>query len=190
MSVESAPASLRVLLGRWVEGEFAQRIVIGLIVLNGISLGLETWPPAVAAAGPLLVAFDRAVLAVFVFEIAAKLAYRGLGFFRSGWNVFDFVIVGIALVPASGPFAVMRALRILRVLRLLSAVPTMRRVVSALLAAIPGLSAVARSTSVLLVGPCCHQVFARPSPTGSQRRGSITPGPEHDTGKCRWIVRP
>lgn len=148
VTVSSAPASLRVMLGQWVEGEIAQRIIIGLIVLNGITLGLETWPPAVAAAGPLLVSFDRAVLAVFVAEIAAKLAYRGLGFFRNGWNVFDFVIVGIALVPAAGPFAVMRALRILRVLRLLSAIPTMRRVVTALLAAIPGLSAV--GTIILL----------------------------------------
>jgi len=142
VTVRSEPESLCVALGRWVEGPFAQRIIIGLIVLNGISLGLETWPPAMEAAGPLLVAFDRAVLAVFVAEIAAKLAYRGLGFFRSGWNVFDFVIVGIALVPAAGPFAVMRALRILRVLRLVSAVPTMRRVVAALLTAIPGLAAV------------------------------------------------
>lgn len=142
MSVASRPVSLRVVVGQWVEGASAQRIVIGLIVLNGLSLGLETWPAAMAKAGPLLVAFDRAVLFVFAAEIAAKLAYRGWGFFRSGWNVFDFVIVGIALVPAAGPFAVMRALRILRVLRLVSAVPTMRRVVSALLAAIPGLTAV------------------------------------------------
>ena len=74
VTVETAPASLRILFGQWVEGPLAQRIIIGLIVLNGISLGLETWPPAVAAAGPLLVAFDRAVLAVFVAEIAAKLA--------------------------------------------------------------------------------------------------------------------
>ncbi|MDX9861695.1 MAG: ion transporter [Rhodospirillales bacterium] len=142
MTVTSEPAGARVALGQWVEGHFAQRIIIGLIVLNGISLGLETWPPAMAAAGPLLLAFDRAVLAVFVAEIAAKLAYRGLAFFRSGWNVFDFIIVGIALMPAAGPFAVMRALRILRVLRLVSAVPTMRRVVAALLTAIPGLAAV------------------------------------------------
>ena len=142
MNVASHPDTLRVTLGQWVEGPFAQRIIIGLIVLNGLSLGLETWPAAMAKAGWMLVVFDRAVLFVFAAEIAAKLAYRGLGFFRNGWNVFDFVIVGIALVPAAGPFAVMRALRILRVLRLVSAVPTMRRVVSALLAAIPGLTAV------------------------------------------------
>ncbi len=141
-TVEPAERSTRVALGRWIEGPFAQRIITGLIILNGISLGLETWPQAMAAAGPLLIAFDKVVLAVFVFEIAAKLAYRGLAFFRNGWNLFDFIIVGIALIPAAGPFAVMRALRILRVLRLISVIPTMRRVVAALLNAIPGLLAV------------------------------------------------
>lgn len=129
-------------LGRWVEGPAVQRVIIALIVLNGITLGLETWPAAMAVLGPVLVAFDIVVLVVFAFEIAAKLAYRRGAFFRNGWNVFDFIIVGIALIPATGPFAVLRALRILRVLRLVSAVPAMRRVVSALLAAVPGLLSV------------------------------------------------
>lgn len=129
-------------LGRWVEGPAVQRVIITLIVLNGITLGLETWPAAMASVGTALHVFDVVVLAVFSLEIAAKLAYRRGGFFRSGWNVFDFVIVAIALIPAAGPFAVLRALRILRVLRLISAVPSMRRVVSALLAAVPGLLSV------------------------------------------------
>jgi voltage-gated sodium channel len=57
--------------------------------------------------------------------------------------LFDFAVVAIALVPASGPFAVLRALRVLRVLRMLTIVPSMRRVVGALLSAIPGLSSIA-----------------------------------------------
>ncbi|MQX36576.1 ion transporter [Roseospira navarrensis] len=129
-------------LGRLVEGPRFQRVIITLIVLNGISLGLETSKAVMAAVGPALLAFDKAVLAVFVVEIGGKLLYRRGSFFRNGWNVFDFVIVGIALIPASGPLAVLRALRILRVLRLLSVVPQMRRVVGALLAAIPGLMSV------------------------------------------------
>ena len=142
MAGEPSSDSRRITLGRWVEGVKFQRFIITLIVLNGITLGLETWPLAMETAGPVLVVFDKTVLAIFVFEIAAKLAYRGSGFFKSGWNLFDFVIVGIALIPAAGPFAVMRTLRILRVLRLVSAIPAMRRVVAALLTAIPGLFAV------------------------------------------------
>src|SRR5690606_8578161 len=63
-------------------------------------------------------------------------------FFGDGWNVFDFLVVGIALVPATGPLAVMRALRVLRVLRLVSVVPQLRFIVSTLLAAIPGIASI------------------------------------------------
>ncbi len=126
-----------------------QRAITGLIILNAASLGLETAPSIAGSYGDWLHAFDRVVLAVFVAEIAGKMLYRGLGFFRNGWNVFDFVVVGIALLPASGPLAVLRALRVLRTLRLLSVIPSMRRVVHALLSAIPGLTSV--SMLILLI---------------------------------------
>jgi voltage-gated sodium channel len=96
-----------------------------------------------AAVGPHLVLLDRAMLSVFVAEIALRLWVHRAAFFRDPWSVFDFLVVAIALVPASGPFAVLRALRVLRVLRLLTVVPSMRRVVGGLLAAIPGLSSIA-----------------------------------------------
>jgi voltage-gated sodium channel len=92
--------------------------------------------------GTMLIAIDTIILAVFVIEISIKMfAYR-LGFFKSAWNVFDFIVVGIALIPASGPLAVLRALRVLRVLRLISMLPQLRLVVEALLKAIPGISSV------------------------------------------------
>jgi voltage-gated sodium channel len=90
----------------------------------------------------VLTALDQAILAVFVVEIALRLVGRGWRFFRDPWSVFDFVVVGIALLPASGPFAVLRALRVLRVLRMLTMVPSMRRVVGGLLGALPGLGSV------------------------------------------------
>lgn len=134
--------SYRIRVGQWVEGARFQNIITALIVINGITLGLETSEAVMKVAGTALLAFDAVVLAVFVFEIAAKLAFRGAGFFRNGWNIFDFCIVGIALLPASGPLAVLRALRILRILRLMSVVPALRRVVDALLHAVPGLLSV------------------------------------------------
>jgi voltage-gated sodium channel len=96
-----------------------------------------------AAYGPLLLILDQAILGVFVVEIAARLLVHRLAFFRDPWSLFDFVVVGIALVPATGQLAVLRALRVLRVLRILTIVPSMRRVVGALLSAIPGLSSIA-----------------------------------------------
>ena len=123
----------------FIEGKPAQTFITALIVLNAVSLGLETSPAVMGKFGGALVAFDTFVLGVFVVEIAMKLFGRGFGFFRDGWNVFDFLIVGIALIPASGPLAVLRALRILRVLRLVSVVPRMRAVIQALITAIPGM---------------------------------------------------
>ena len=126
-----------------VEKPITQRAILLLILLNAVILGLETSPSLMASHGPVLVALDRTILAVFVVEIAARLLVHRLAFFRDPWSVFDFLVVGIALVPATGQLAVLRALRVLRVLRILTIVPSMRRVVGALLSAIPGLSSIA-----------------------------------------------
>jgi len=125
-----------------LEAPRVQGALIALILLNAIVLGLETFPAATAHWGGALRALDQAILAVFVVEIALRLVAHRLAFFRDPWSVFDFVVVGIALMPSSGPFAVLRALRVLRVMRLISLVPSMRRVAGGLIAAIPGLGAV------------------------------------------------
>jgi voltage-gated sodium channel len=132
----------RARLGTWVESPRVQHVLIALIIANAVILGMETSPRLMASWGKLLVAVDHAMLAIFVVEIAIRMAAHGRRFFRDPWSVFDFVVVAIALVPASGPFAVLRALRVLRVLRLLTMVPNMRRVISGLLSAIPGLGSV------------------------------------------------
>jgi voltage-gated sodium channel len=126
-------------IGIFIESDKVQISITGLILINAIVLGLETSPSVVLSYGNLLSVLDTVILAVFIIEIAIKMVYRGLGFFKNGWNVFDFLVVSIALIPASGPFAVVRALRILRVLRLLSMVPQMRTVVQAFIVAIPGM---------------------------------------------------
>lgn len=137
-----SPETWRARLGAFVESDRVQNAVIVLIVLNAVTLGLETSPAVMAAAGPLLHTLDRLFLAAFVLELGAKLIAHGRSFFRNPWNDFDFVVVAIALVPSGGPLSVLRALRVLRVFRLLSAVPKMRLVVNALLGAIPGISSV------------------------------------------------
>jgi voltage-gated sodium channel len=135
--------SARLRLGEWIESSPVQRVIVALIVVNAVTLGLETSASVMEAYGGLLRGIDRAILAVFVGEIGLKLYARGLRFFREPWNVFDFLVVGIALIPASGPLAVLRALRVLRVLRLISMVPRLRFVVEALLRAVPGISSIA-----------------------------------------------
>ena len=127
----------------------AERLVTVLIVVNAVTLGLETAESVNAALSPWLGWLDKAIVAVFVIELAARLAAEGPAFFRRGWNLFDFAVIAVTLIPATGNLSVLRALRILRVLRLVSVVPQMRKVVEALLHAIPGLGSI--SSLLLLV---------------------------------------
>jgi len=137
------PRGWRLRLADWLAQPRVQHGVLALIIVNAIVLGLETSPTLMAVWGPALQGLDRAILGIFVVEIVLRIvAHRG-AFFRDPWSVFDFLVVAIALVPATGELAVLRALRVLRVLRVLTLVPSMRRVVGGMLAAIPGLSSVA-----------------------------------------------
>jgi voltage-gated sodium channel len=128
---------------------FDQAIVV-LIVANAITLGLETSPGIAARFDDVFRAIDRTVLGIFVVELLLRSFVYRSRFFRDPWRVFDFVVVGIALVPASAAFSVLRTLRVLRVLRLVSMVPSMRRVVSALLAALPGMASIIGLMSLVL----------------------------------------
>ncbi|MBW7860509.1 MAG: ion transporter [Rhodocyclaceae bacterium] len=132
-----------------IESRAFQRFIIAVIVINAITLGLETSATATAAIGGLLLMLDRVALAIFIIEIALKLVVHRHNFFRDGWNVFDFLVVAVTIAPTGEGVSVLRALRILRALRLVSVVPSMRKVVNALLKAIPGMTSVL--TLLLLV---------------------------------------
>ncbi|MBK1644408.1 voltage-gated sodium channel [Thiocapsa imhoffii] len=139
----SAVMVSRAVIGEWIESRRVQRFILTLIVINAVTLGLETSATMTARYGDVLYVIDRMILGVFVIEILIKLYAQRLDFFRRSWNVFDFIVIGIALIPASGPLAVLRALRVLRVLRLASVHPRLRFVVEALLKAIPGITSIA-----------------------------------------------
>jgi len=123
----------------FVEHKSVQKFIVGLILLNSITIGFETSEKIMLSLGNTLLLIDKIILAIFVVEIALKLyAYR-LSFFKSGWNVFDFSIVAIALLPASGTLAILRSLRIFRSLRLLKNLPRLRFIVESLLHSLPSL---------------------------------------------------
>lgn len=133
----------RVRLYYWIESRLIQRGIITVIILNAVILGLETVPAINNPYGEILYQLDRICLTIFVIELSLAIIAMGpKAFFREPWRIFDFIVVGIALIPATGAFSVVRSLRVLRVLRLASASPRMRLVVSALLSAIPGLSSI------------------------------------------------
>jgi voltage-gated sodium channel len=149
MTSQAESPNTRAKLAASIEAPHAQSLIIALILVNAVILGLETSPTVMANWGGLLMRLDQAILAVFVIELVIRLFAHGWRFFRDPWSVFDFIVIAIALLPATGPFAVLRALRVLRVLRLLTMVPNMRRVVGGLLAAIPGLASVFGILSII-----------------------------------------
>ena len=129
-------------LREFVESRLFNSFIIAIIVLNSITLGLETSAPVVNSIGPLLHVIDRVALWIFTAELLLKLRVYRARFFADGWNLFDFVIVTIAWIPSAGPLAVLRALRIMRILRLASIVPSMRKVIGALFNALPGMGSI------------------------------------------------
>ncbi|SMX41521.1 ion transporter [Octadecabacter ascidiaceicola] len=134
--------TLREKTAQILDTAYFRNFIIGVILFNAVILGLETSKTVMSKVGDLIHFLDMICLYIFVAEITAKLFAHHLRFFRSGWNLFDFVIVGIALVPAAQTFSVLRALRILRVLRLVAVSPNLRRVVEGFLSALPGMGSV------------------------------------------------
>ena len=116
-----------------------QKFILWVIVINAITLGLETSPAIVAATGPLLHIADQVALWIFVVELACKIMALKWQFPRDPWNIFDFVIVGISFVPAVGWLTVLRSMRVLRVLRLISGIPRLRMIVQSLLLSLPSI---------------------------------------------------
>ena len=139
---QPAPLNLSAKLKGVVESRGFNVAITAVIVINAIVLGLETSPRVMAAAGPLLLAIDTAALWLFTVEIGLKVWVYRASFFRGGWNLFDFAIVAVAWLPATGALSVLRALRIMRVLRLISVVPQMRAVIGALFNALPGMGSI------------------------------------------------
>jgi voltage-gated sodium channel len=120
--------------------------IIAVIVVNAVLVGLETSEELVARYGALFEVVNAAILAVFLAEIAIRVAShwpRPQAFFRDGWNVFDFVIVALSLLPAGGSFAtVARLARLLRVVRLVSVFPELRLIVGTMLRSFESMSGV------------------------------------------------
>ena len=116
-----------------------RKFITAVILFNAVILGLETFDMAMAKACLLIGVLNRICLAIFVVELVLKLLVYRLRFFCDGWNIFDFAIVAVSLVPAAQRLPVLRSLRILRVV---SVAPRLRRVVEGFITALPGMVSV------------------------------------------------
>ncbi len=143
-------ATLRAKALEFVERDSVKNAILGVIIFNAITLGMSTSESINAVIGPTLKVVDKMVLMLFVAELALKFfAYGIRGFFSNPWNVFDFIVVGLGLLPDKGGLSALRGLRVIRALRLLSVIPQMRAVVQALLDALPGMGAVIIMISIV-----------------------------------------
>lgn len=130
-------------LQEFIESPRIRNGIVSLIILNAILLGFETSSNIMSIAGDTILWLDNIILTIFVIEIIVRIGVYRSNFWRDPWSIFDFGVVFIALIPATGSFEILRALRVLRVLRLFTMVPSMQKVVGSLLGAIPGLTSIA-----------------------------------------------
>ena len=101
-----------------VESSLFQNFIIGVIIFNGITMGLETSKDVMSEYGVIIQLLDKVIITIFTIEIMMRVYVYKLPFFKNGWNLFDFTIVAISLVPASAGFEILRILRVLRLLEL------------------------------------------------------------------------
>ena len=162
----SQSPTLRDLARNLVESTPFQWTIIGVILVNAAVLGLEVSPSWMEKYGDQTTAVGQITVGIFVVEIALRIFAHGRSFFRGAWNLFDLVVVLIALVPGGGSYSVFRVLRVLRVLRLLSTVRSMRRVVAAMVATVPGMASIAALLAMLLyiASVVATQVFGATDP--------------------------
>lgn len=130
-------------LKNFLEHKYVQRTILGLIILNAITIGMETSPTIISIFGETLHQIDKFILIVFTIEISLKVVAYRINFFKNGWNIFDFLIVAIALIPAAGPLHILRTLRVLRTARLIKNVPKLKLIMESLIKSIPSIGWIA-----------------------------------------------
>ena len=139
---------------RVVEAKAFEPAIIGVIIANSVLLGLETSAALEDRYGDLMRLGNNVALGIFIAEAALKMAAKAPRvdrYFRDGWNVFDFLVIVAALIPATGQFAtIARLARLLRALRLISAVKELRLIISALVRSIPSVGHVMLLMSVIV----------------------------------------
>ncbi|WP_444903735.1 ion transporter [Microbulbifer sp. CnH-101-E] len=154
-----------------VEAPLFNQVIIGMILVNALAVGLETSIWVMERFGTALGVVNQLVLTAFILEAAIKITSHGSRpwrYFASGWNCFDFTIIALSLIPATGPLATLaRLVRILRVLRLVSAFPELRTLVDTLLRSLPSMMHIAILMGIIfyIYGVAGYFLFHEIDPT-------------------------
>ena len=141
-------------LARLVDSDAFNLAIAGVIVINAIVLGLETFPNVMASYGGALILANEVCYAIFVVELILRFASYGKrpqDFFKSGWNVFDLIIIGGVWIPGVRENAtLLRILRLARIARLLRFLPDARVLISTVVRSIPPLGSIVVLTLLIL----------------------------------------
>ena len=148
------PSSLPSTCARIVDSNWFTGVVFAAILINAAALGAETYEGFAAQNRTVLNSINDGCLGVFVVELLIRIAAFGSrpqGFFRSGWNVFDFAVIGASFVPGVGQSTtVLRLARLARVVRLVRILPDLRVLLVAVGRSIPPIASIA-ALAVLVV---------------------------------------
>ena len=153
MTMQNTALTKQQQLAKLVSTPLFERAIIGLILLNAIILGLETDSTLVENVGSWFELGHQLILVAFIIEAVLKIsavAPRLKLYFGNGWNLFDFSVILLSLLPATGELAMAaRLARLLRVLRLVSAIPELRLIVATLIRSIPSMGNIMLLMSII-----------------------------------------
>lgn len=141
-------------LARLVDSDPFNLAIAGVIIVNAVVLGLETFPNVMASYGDALILANEFCYGIFVIELVLRFASYGRrpqDFFRNGWNVFDLIIIGGVWIPGVRENAtLLRILRLARIARLLRFLPDARVLIATVVRSIPPLGSIVVLTFLIL----------------------------------------
>ena len=141
-------------LQRLVDSAAFNSVIIAVILANAVVLGLQTYPGIVDSYGGALDLLNALCLGVFVVELTLRIASYGRrpqDFFKSGWNVFDFVVITAAFIPGvRDSSTLLRLVRLARVVRIVRLLPDVRVLITGVFRSLPPLLSMAALTTVIL----------------------------------------
>lgn len=151
-------------LRKFVESKAFQNTILIVIIINSIILGLQTFPAVNRSIGYLLGILDSLCLGIFIIEMLLKMiAYKFIGYFKSAWNWFDFIIIVTSVLSGLAVLSSIRILRVFRIFRslkglrgfkMISSLKPLQVIIGAIGRSIPGIS----WTALLLI--IIYYIFA------------------------------
>ena len=157
--------------GRTAGAAWFRHGVTAAIAVNAVVIGLDTSVTLAARFGGAFELASQTFLAIFVVEALIKMAAvwpRLRDYFADGWNLFDFTVIAVSLLPSTGELATLaRLARLFRVLRLVSALPELRLIVATLIRSVPGMFNVLALMSIVfyVYGVAGYHLFRDIDPT-------------------------